>query len=132
MLDFPTPQDMENLLKLEAETDQEHKASKEYSAEWWRTLKKLNRLRNERIRMEARLKEMSASPRERRIMLLCPLHCQPGEVLEAHITEFASDWLALCPRCIEQGKEIRAKTGLSFTQQEVQDVKIKAAKEPSR
>lgn len=58
--------------------------------------------------------------REGRILVLCPLHSRPGEMVAAVLRRAGPDFVALCPHCIEDGRRIQEETGLSLVEEAVE------------
>lgn len=55
-----------------------------------------------------------------RIFVVCIVHSRPGEPLLATMRPLdAENWVAVCPACVEQGKEIRDRLKLELTREEV-------------
>lgn len=55
-----------------------------------------------------------------RIFVVCVAHSRPGEPFLATMRHLdAENWVAICPACLDQGKELREKLNLEMAGEEV-------------
>jgi hypothetical protein len=90
------------------------------SAEYWRSVAELCAVRREILALERTIALQQRKPdfeasRSGRVLLVCPLHSKPGVIITAILKPGArGETVAVCPRCIEDGGEIRRQRGLEL------------------
>ncbi len=114
---------LSNLLDREKELDAELGKLRPYSPIWWRKVGRAGELRMRRIELEQPPPAPAGGGRGRsmidkgsRILVQCLMHStKPGELIAATLRKVGSDTLALCPKCIVAGAELRDRIKAELT-----------------
>lgn len=118
---------LENARGIEARLDRLMPELTYGSAGYWTAVRELEATRREILALERTLQRAPHREEklpgsiawEGRLLMVCVLHSKPGELITPILRQAGHDKVAVCPRCIEDGKKLRETLGAEMIQKEV-------------